>query len=172
MKLWGWTVALGLLATAVPGWTGGEWNPDPKLAATEKLRQRLDLYLRFLNANDQERPALKAQDSAGGIVSMERNAFLRSRLQLVAVLSPREREANLRGQPYTSAPYAKLSRQMQTWVNEALGVGRLPAPERDVTRYMVSRRPSDGGMHLMINVVNGQGKVGSGGSVLPGVRLR
>lgn len=147
-----------------------DWIADADERITHTLRQRLELYFRALNAPPEEQKQLEAQDPAQGIWLMQRNAFLRARLRLVEILTPSQREDLLKGRPYVSKPYAKLPKQVQSWMDEALGVGRLDPALRDATRYQLRRSHQDGAHHLMISQVDPRtGKPTSGGSVVPGI---
>jgi hypothetical protein len=95
---------------------------------------------------------------------------MRARLELVSVLSAQQRKALLNGQTYVSPSYADLPKQLQDWMDLALGTGRLEPAQRNATRYMLQRRLEDDVEHLMINQVDPTGRPRSGGSVLPGAR--
>jgi hypothetical protein len=138
--------------------------------ASRELRKRLDLYLRALKATPKELDALRAKDQADGIWLMERNPFLRARLELVAVLSAAEREALLKGGKYVSPPYAKLPKGTQALMDSALGTGRITQAQRDETRYKLQLGWEEDSEQLMISQVDPTGRPRSGGSVMPGVK--
>lgn len=166
-------ILMFVLLVVASGAMAGEQAPrkaKPQRASIE-LRNRLSLYLRALTATPKQLDELRAQDSANGIRLFERNPCMRARLELVAVLSVREREALLNGETYVSLPYAKVPKRIQALMDEALGTSRLEPARRRELRYMLQCKPSDGAEHLMINQVDATGRPRSGGSVIPGVKL-
>jgi hypothetical protein len=148
----------------------GAWKRRTE-AALPELRARLNLYLKALTATPKELEALRAQDPAEGIWLMERNPFLRARLELVAILSDREREDLLRGSAYLSPPHKDLPKRVQELMRSAVGTRGFEGAALDALRYRLQVRSEDGVQHLMINQVDPAGKGRSGGSVMPGVRL-
>jgi len=146
-----------------------DWIASPEVRITRQLHDRLELYLQAINAPPEEQKKLEAQDPANGIWLMQRNAFLRARLQLVGLLTPREREELLSGRTFRSEPYAKLPKKVQGWMGDALGVDRLDPAVRDATGYLLRRTHQDGAHFVMISRVDPHGRPTSGGSVMPGI---
>src|SRR5687768_6302145 len=101
-------LAVAGAACAEPYWLGNSHE-----ARTQRMRDRIELYLRALDATPEEQERLRKDDTGGGIFLMQRNANFRSRMRLLAILSPAAREAILAGKPYLSAPYAELPRKVQ-----------------------------------------------------------
>jgi hypothetical protein len=163
---------LGLMIGGSPVWSS-DWRVDTRAMATRDLRYRLDLYTRWVAAPPLEQDRLRDLDPADGIQLMEWNPYLRARIQLVALLTPGEREALLNGREYVSPPYAQLPAKVQALVDDsALGVHRLDPVRRKEFRYMLRRSRSDEGDHLMISQVDPlTGRPRSGGSIMPGVRV-
>lgn len=161
------SLALILTGSAV---RAGEWIASPQQRIHHALHQRLELYLRALHASPEEQEKLKAQDPAQGIWLMQLNPFLRARLELVGLLSAREREdLLLNGRVFVSEPYGKLPRQVQSWMSEALGVDQFVPATRNAIRYQLQCRYTDGALAVMINQVDPMGRPRSGGSVMPGI---
>lgn len=146
---------------------------ETKNRRDREMARRVALYLRALEAGPDELEQLRAQDSAQGIWIMEHNRPMKARMQLMGLLSPAERAAVLAGNDYLSPPYDRLPASAQQVLDAAFGTEKLTAEEHSRLAFRLRRSQSDGSEQLMISfgTEGPQGRWGSGGSVMPGIRI-